>query len=411
MSFTSALCADLLLLVVRQLNIAVVERCDGEPVRLEWSPAGTCRALRDVTALVVRERALLKPPTWSILSQHHSEYGLGAHRTAGCHDPMWAISTEYGLLVAEYGRAELKLILRECDEQRTKQLEWRPTGLACRGDVAWVGSDCEHCVHKISLPDLAIICRSDTEYEVIQSPSEARKPGVFARVFGIAVWDDRLFVTDADNGRIVVLDAETLGWRGSFGTRGRDYGCLSEPTGVTIFDDPSVLCPEPLVLVCDHGNECLSFFQASGHPAQPNAFIEELYFPPSSEQGMGLSRPWDVAYYNGRILVCQEPHPFYRGMHFQPFDLDYKYDHSQLVVMRCDPWEEVPIPDVQQVLMLPRESYAGNRHLSLRGTVASVSGYLRPGFLGVTIDHHNGEAVVVDSFGSIHGLHLARPTV
>ena len=180
---------------------------------------------------------------------------------------MWAISTEYGLLVAEYGSAELKLILRECDEQRTKQLEWRPTGLACRGDVAWVGSDCEHCVHKISLPDLAIICRSDTEYEVIQSPSEARKPGVFTRVFGIAVWDDRLFVTDADNGRIVVLDAETLGWCGSFGTRGRDYGCLSEPTGVTIFDDPSVLCPEPLVLSCWYvimaTNACPSFKRAA----------------------------------------------------------------------------------------------------------------------------------------------------
>ena len=51
----------------------------------------------------------------------------------------------------------------------------------------------------------------------------------FSAPEGLALSGGTLFVADEGNHRIAVLDAATLSWRGSFGSKGSDTGLLLNP--------------------------------------------------------------------------------------------------------------------------------------------------------------------------------------
>jgi hypothetical protein len=406
-------CNDLLVHLVRHLQLLIVERCDGDAPGLEWTPAATSKALRDATAAVQRERTVIERPAWSLLGYQLRESPEYMKQPSHPHDPMWAMWTAHGLLVSEYGSAQLKLFSPEFEEIRCVELDGRPTGLACSGDTAWAGSDSEHCVYKIQLPELTVSLRSETTYGIIEE-DQPRQQGVLARVFGIAHFEGMLYITDADNGRIVVLDADTLAWCDSFGAYGTNealpfYG-MAEPTGVTIHT--CLKSGETQLVVCDHTLESLVVFLIKGGPRAKNRLpgpmlIDELRFPSAHPQGIRLSKPWDVASYRGHFIVTQEPHPCFRGEAHLQWDVEYKFEHSQMVVLTCQPWDEMPVPDVQQVIYQPRVRYEGNPHPTLVGRVVAMPGYLRPGYSGIAVNEEKREAVVVDSTGSIHGFRLA----
>ena len=304
---------------------------------------------------------------------------------------MWAIDTAHGLLISEYGSAELQLF-DFSDHACIARIDLadRPTGLASEGDFAWVGSDSGHCVYKVHLPDLAVCCTSNTRYERIENHDEYHKEGVFARIFGVALFADRLYVTDVDNGRIVVLDPETLAWRFSFGRDAIGVDVLAEPTGLTIHENGEDL------VVCDHHHEVLVFYDPFS-----GGFNGVLHLT----DDMHFSKPWDVASYRGFLIVTQEPHPMFRGMFHEPIDVDYVAEHAQIMVVA--PWfQEQMMGDVFQVVSLPRVHYPGNPHPSLRGTRPAMAQELHPGFNGIHIDARKSLAYVVDSEGRVQAFGL-----
>lgn len=97
----------------------------------------------------------------------------------------------------------------------------------------------------------------------------------------------RLYIADACNHRIVVVDAQGE-WLGEFGSAGRGFGQLTYPYGLTLLRDGSIL-------VAEFGNNRLQRFSAEGKPLG-------IYGSIGRAQGQ-LQYPWGVAATADRVFV------------------------------------------------------------------------------------------------------------
>lgn len=121
-------------------------------------------------------------------------------------------------------------------------------------------------------------------------PSDS--PGLFFGPRGVAVTEERIFVTDTGNERVQVFSRDGT-FITAFGGFGTGQGQLIEPTGI-------VIGPDGNVWVADSGNARIQVFTIEGE------FVEEI--PVSSWQGqMGVDRLNALAVGPGGVIYMTSP--------------------------------------------------------------------------------------------------------
>lgn len=157
---------------------------------------------------------------------------------------------------------------------------WRSTAIADAGSALGaiaVGSD-RIAVVEPDLDRLRIFTLEGVEIARVGAAGPDG-PRVWRRPAGVAIaGDGRIFVSDGDGHRIVVLEADgTL--RGAFGDRGPFPGLLQEPSGLAI--------AEGCLFVADRLNHRVGIFSLEGrflgqwglHATRPRSGDGELHYP------------------------------------------------------------------------------------------------------------------------------------
>ena len=163
----------------------------------------------------------------------------------------------------------------ELDEPTS--IAWSPRGL-------WVATAGDHQVRRFAPGDVPGHWGSES----VRFGGYGTEPGRFRTPAGIAAFDGQVFVSDFDNDRIQVFDADGR-WLRSFGTSGSGAGELDAPLGLSVHG--------ARLAVADSGNHRVQLFDLEG---QAIASLGGY----GTEPGQ-LIRPTDVAFADdGRLVVC-----------------------------------------------------------------------------------------------------------
>ena len=123
---------------------------------------------------------------------------------------------------------------------------------------------------------------------------DCSSPGQMSAPNGLALHANSLFVADANNERILVLNGRDLSTSvRTFGTKGRAEGQLETPRGLAVDLDRQEL------IVAELGNSRCSVFSVDGE------FLRTLGDVPNSDMSLPLRQPYGVLAAHGVLLVSE----------------------------------------------------------------------------------------------------------